>query len=321
MDPCLHPDDRNHGLPLMKINFPALFQTSFNKYKVFFIFGNDPVVRDRAILFIQKQISLPLKIQTEADISKTLPDQRSLFEDQALPFLTLVSNVTDKILAFLPQLREGFFIFTSDKARAGSKLVNHFSADANALAIAAYEAPLIQREFNALVEGMNLTPSFQESLFKTYQNNFHGLLAVLQKIKIFGDVTPEKQELFLETPSFSADLAPLLEAFLLKDLKKVAAVLNVLASDEIIAALRALSRSFMTLFDLTRLRESKMAINWQKLSPPIFFKEQPLFEAALLKWRPNEIQDFFKILLSLEEKVKYSSYGASQIGQVLLRML
>jgi DNA polymerase III delta subunit len=302
----------------MKINFPTLFQTSLNKYKVFFIFGNDPIVRERAILFIQKQFALPLKIQADTDISKAFPDQISLFEDQALPFLTLVHNVTDKILGCLPQLREGVFIFTSEKARAGSKLVNHFTADANSLAIAAYEAPLIQREFHALIQGMDLAPPFQESLFKSYLNNFHGFLATLEKIKLFGDISPEQQELFLESPTSSADLAPLLEAFLVKDSKRAAQAINALASDETIAVLRALSRSFMTLFDLTRFREAKMAINWQKLSPPVFFKEQPLFEAALLKWKPKEIQDFLKTLLFLEEKVKYSSYGSSQVGQALL---
>jgi DNA polymerase III delta subunit len=305
----------------MKINFPNLFQTLLNKYKIFFIFGNDPVVSERAIQYIQKMTPLSVRIQSEGEILKPASHQPSLFEEKTSSFLTLVPNVTDKILGSLDQLGEGLFIFTSEKARAGSKLVTHFSGDSQTLAIAAYEAPLIQGEFKTLVEGMNLTSAFQESLFKIYQNDFYGLLAALEKIKLFGEINPEHYDLFLDGSSLSEDMGPLLKAFLLKDPRKALNTFHAISSSESISLLRALSRAFMTLFELTHYKRSKTAINWQKLSPPVFFKEQPLFEAALLKWKLDDVRIFLQTLLFLEEKVKYSSYGSSQVGQALLERL
>lgn len=305
----------------MKINFPSLFQTSLSKYRFFFIFGNEEEMFERISIFLQKKLSFPLHMITEKELLTSSSSQISLFDDPSTPSLTFVSSVTDKLLTHLDYLKEGTFIFTSEKARAQSKLVTYFTQSPCSLAIAAYSSPIVMSEFDFLTSEMDLPMSFKDLLFKAYQNDYRGLLGALEKIKLFGKISEDHYYSFL-TPAFSTtELTPLLHAFLLKDSKKVVETFSLLNSADLILFLRTIGRAFQALFELMPFRRSPASISWQKLALPIFFKDQPIYQAALSKWQKEEILSFLESLLSLEEKIKYRSFTPSQTSHDLLRFL
>ena len=134
---------------------------------------------------MQKTFSCPLEVKTETDLLRSSASQASLFNEGPGASLTLVSQVTDKVIN---HLSEGIFIFTSTKARATSKLVTHFTSAPRSLAIAAYASPLTTPEFESMIGGMILDDTFKGELLKAYQNDYIGLLGELQKIKLFGEV-------------------------------------------------------------------------------------------------------------------------------------
>lgn len=305
----------------MKINFPALFRTPLQKYNFFFIFGNDVSVFERALSFLKKQLACPVQLKTEEDVFTHMQMPLSLFEEQASPSLTFVPHVTDKLLKGIDGLKEGPFIFTSEKARAGSKLVTYFSQSPTSLAITAYASPLTTFEFEFLAEGLNLTASFKARLFKTYENDYKGLLTALEKIKLYGDVSPDQFDQFLSTSNSTDELVPLIHSCLLKNLEKATTSFSALGSADLIPLLRTLSRSFQILFELMPFKKSPKTILWQGLSVPVFFKDQPLYEAALAKWCTEDIHSFLETVLTLEQQVKFSTLPLSSFKQKLLDLL
>lgn len=302
----------------MKANFPSLFKTPINKYKYFFIYGNDLTVFDRIVLFINKTFSSAIQIKSEKELLTSTFPQNSLFEDTQDHPLTLVLNVTDKILTHVDQLGEGPFIFTSEKARAQSKLVTYFSSSPHSLAIAAYASPLTTSEFEFLAGDLNLPVSFKGLLFKTYQNDYMGLLATFEKIKVYGDVPESAYPLFLDSPSASDDLQPLLYSFLLRNQRKASEILSTINPTEMIPFLRNLLRTFQTLYELMPYKNRPESIGWQSLKPPIFFKDQPLYQSALSRWSVGQVLSFLETLLKLECKVKYEKLTLSQMSQELM---
>jgi DNA polymerase III delta subunit len=303
----------------MKTNFSSLFKTPINKYKYFFIYGNDLVVFDRIILYITRSTSSSLDIKSEKELLAHSFQQPSLFEEPQNKSLHLVSNVTDKIISHLDQLGEGTFIFTSEKARAQSKLVTHFSASPLSLAIAAYASPLTTSEFEFLAGDLDLPASFRGLLFKAYQNDYMGLLAAFEKIKLYGDVPESAYPSFLESSSPSDDLQSLIHPLLLKNLKMASEILSTVNSADLILALRSLLRAFQTLYELMPYKDRPDSIIWQKLTPPIFFKDQPIYQAALSKWSVEQVKGLLETLLELEYKVKYEKLSLSQLIQELMK--
>lgn len=305
----------------MKINFPTLFQTPLQKYRFFFIFGNDKEVFERAIYFIQKTLQRSLELRDEKDVLKPEVSQPSLFANSEEKSICLVSPVTDKILSQLETLKEGLFIFTSEKARAASKLVTTFSSAPESLAIAAYASPILSSEFNFLVEDMNLSKTFKDLLLKTYQNDYQGLFSTLAKIKLYGEVPENHYDSFLETSGVSDDVSPILHAFLNRDSKSVTQSFASLSAVDLIPFLRNLTRTFQTLYELLPFKKSTSNIPWQSLTSPVFFKDQPLYQAALPRWQEAEVLSFLESLLILERQIKYASFSLSQVKhQLLLRI-
>lgn len=306
----------------MKINFSSLFQVPLQKYKFFFIFGNDDGVFERALFFLQKKLGSPFQIKREEELLTSTGSRISLFANlEEAPSLFLILAVTDKLLKHVDQLQAGIFIFTSEKARAQSKLVTYFTQSSNSLAIAAYASPLLMTEFNFLVSEMVLPPPFKDLLFKTYQNDYRGLVSTLEKIKLFGEFSEEHYDFFLKDFSISEELTPLLHGFLLKNLKKITEAFSLVNHADVIPFLRLLNRSFQTLCELMPFTKSPQTISWQTLTPPVFFKEQPLYEAALSHWNSTDVHHFLEGLLTLEWKVKYSALTLSQVRQSLLDLI
>ena len=304
----------------MKINFPSLFNASVHKYKFFFIYGNDLSVFDRIIFFLSQKLSFSLQIKSEKELLTSPCSQQSLFEDTQNRVLNLTLNVSDKILNHIDQMGEGIFIFTSEKARAQSKLVTHFSNSPLSLAIAAYSSPLMASEFDFLVRELTLPALFRGLLFKAYQNDYMGLLAALEKIKLYGEVPESVYASFLESPS-SEDLPFSNHPFLLRNVKKVSEVLLTVSASDMIPFLRSLLRSFQTLYELMPFKQKPDSIVWQKLPTPVFFKDQPLYQAALLRWHTDEILFFLESLLKLECKIKYERIPLSQVSQELMQII
>lgn len=297
----------------MKINFPALFQTPLHKYKIFLIFGNDPTVFERAQFFLQKKLSLSPKTLAENELGSAISFQPSLFESPEERSLYLIFNASDKILSHLDHLKGGVYIFTSEKARAQSKLVLHFTKALDALAIGAYASPLTVQEFEFLTEEMSLSPTVKGQLFKAYQNDYRGLLNTLAQLRLYGNDVPDSSHAFFLNPSSSEEFMFPIHGFLGRDLKKATETTSHLISTDLIPFLRALTRSFLTLLELMPFKGSSTPIGWHSLRVPVFFKDQPLFETALKKWNKEDVSIFLKNLLELEYKIKYSGYTASHV--------
>lgn len=302
----------------MKITFPALFKADINKYKFFFIYGNDLVVFERIITFINKNFSYSIEEKSEKDLLAESGLQRSLFEENELKSLSLVPNVSDKIMNHLEQLREGIYLFTSEKARAQSKLVTYFGNSSKSLAISAYASPLIPAEFEFLVGDLNLPSAFKGSLFKAYQNDYMGLLDGLEKIKLYGDVPESMYASFLEPHPMEDDLKALVHSLLLKNLKKVSEQLLTVNASDSITLLRTLIHSFQILHSMMPFKQKPQAIPWQNLPSPVFFKDQPIYQSALSHWSVEQVVSFLETLLNLEYKVKYERLTLSQVSQELI---
>ncbi|MDI9638179.1 hypothetical protein QM565_20875 [Geitlerinema splendidum] len=304
----------------MKINFPALFQTPLQKYNLFLIYGNDEEVFERTLLFLQKKFIATFESKTEEELRNTPQPKLSLFEN-SLPSLTLISNVTDKVIPLLDHLKEGIYVFTSQKARAQSKLVTFFSGSTTSIAIAAYTAPISSSEFEFLTQGLQLPVSFQMNLFKVYQNDWRGLLGVLDKMRLFGDLGEEEYSFFLQSSPSHDESGLLTQAFLLKNVKEALICFSMINKTELIPLLRSLSRSFQTLLNLLLIKARGKAIPWTTLTPPIFFKEQPLYERALSRWKEKEVLHFLETLLTAEQDIKFSALGFTALERRLLHCL
>lgn len=305
----------------MKINFPSLFKTDISKYKFFFIHGNDLVVFERITVFLNKKLSCPLEVKSEKELLADSGLQPSLFEKNTNKSLILVPQVSDKIINHLDQIGEGIYIFTSEKARAQSKLVTHFSSSSQSLAISAYASPLTPAEFDFLGGDLNLPARLKGLLFKAYQNDYMGLLGALEKIKLYGDVPESMYSSFTESYATEEDLKMLVHGFLLKNLKKVSGHLLTVNSSDIISLLRTLTHSFQILYGLMPFKKNPQAIAWQQLPSPVFFKDQPMYQAALSHWSGEQVLSFLQSLLKLEYKVKHERLTLSQVSQGLMRKL
>lgn len=304
----------------MKINFPSLFQTPLQKYKFFLIYGNDEEVFERTLFFLQRKLGANFVTKTEEELRNTSYQQISLFQEN-LSSLTLVPNVTDKLLPLLESLKEGFYVFTSQKARAQSKLVTFFSQSSTSLAIAAYAAPLSTSEFEFLTHEINLPVSFKGNLFKAYQSDCEGLLSALDKIRLYGDLQKEDYSHFLHPSPLHEESGQLIHAFLLKNVKEALAGFSKVNKTELIPLLRGLSRSFQTLLNLLSIKAAGKVISWTTLTPPIFFKEQPLYERALFLWKEKEVIRFLETLLSAEQDIKFSALSFTALERRLLHCL
>jgi DNA polymerase III delta subunit len=304
----------------MKINFPSLFQTPLQKYKFFLIYGNDEEVFERTLFFLQRKLGANFVTKIEEELRTTSYQQISLFQEN-VPSITLVPNVTDKVLPLLESLKEGIYVFTSQKARAQSKLVTFFSQSSTSLAIAAYAAPLSSSEFEFLTHEMNLPASFKGSLFKAYQSDCGGLLSTLDKIRLYGDLQEEDYSHFLHPSPLHEESGQLIHAFLLKNIKEALAGFSKVNKTELIPLLRGLSRSFQTLLNLLSIKAAGKVISWTTLTPPIFFKEQPLYERALSQWKEKEVLRFLETLLSAEQDVKFSALSFTALERRLLHCL
>lgn len=303
----------------MKITFPALFKAEIQKYKFFFIYGNDLVVFQRSIVFLNKKFSCSIEEKSEKDFLADSGLQRSLFEDNERKSLILVSNVSDKLINCLDQIDEGIYIFTSEKARAQSKLVTYFGSSSQSLAVSAYASPLIPAEFEFLAGGLNLPASFKGLLFKAYQDDYMGLLDTLEKIKLYGDVPESMYASFLESHAREEDLHALVHGILLKNLKKVSDQLFLINASDLISLLRTLSRSFQILYSIMPFKKNPQAISWQNLPSPVFFKDQPIYQSALSHWSVEQVIAFLETLLKLEYQVKHERLTLSQVSQAVMR--
>lgn len=303
----------------MKINFPSLFQTPVQNYNFFFIYGNDSIAFERTLSFIQRKLSLPLQIKTEETVLSQSGTQASLFNNQKK--MTLIPNVSDKILKNIDKLKDDIFIFTSEKARAQSPLVLHFNQSSSSLAISAYPSPLISSEFEYLVEEMNLPISFKRLLFRAYQNDYMELLSILEKIKLYGDVPEAHYESFLKESALPETLTPLIHAILLRNKNEAISFFSKINITELISFFRLLLISFQTLYEIIPYQKTSSSIPWKTLKSSIFFKEQPLYERALSKWSSDDVQSVLQTLLSLEYHIKFSGQILSHTRHELLRLL
>jgi DNA polymerase III delta subunit len=302
---------------MAKINFSSLFQTPLHPYKHFFVFGSESSLFERAISFLQKRLGASLEVKTEADLLGPLASQLSLFGNTDRLPLICVPNATDKSLTFLSTLPAGNFVFTSEKARAQSKLTTYFSTSPSSLAIAAYPSPLTMTELDFMAEGLTLPSDFKNQLMKTYINDRLGLLSALEKVKLVGDIKEPQYELFLQTDPLLGGFTPLRNAILLKDKPQIIDLFFHISSADLIPFLRILTRSFLTLSEISCWR----FIPWKNLTVPVFFKEQPLFEAAKPRWSFEEISLFLQTLLFLESKIKSASFSTSHVCHILVEKM
>ena len=304
----------------MKINFSSLFVTPLDKYRFFFIFGNDSSIFSRATLYIEQKLSASITTKSEGHILETTQTPPSLFSDHASSKkIILVPNVTDKIIKKIESMNDGIYIFSSDKARAKSKLVTYFSQNPHSLAISFYDSPISTSEFEFLVHGRNIPDEMKGLLLKAYQNDYMGLCSALNKIQLFGEISEDQYEQFLSPSDTNIDNTSIIHGFLLKDIKMVSSNLFLYNPANIILLLRSMSRSFQSLYALLPYKNQPSMISWNRISPAVFFKEQNMYVEALKRWNAKEIQNILNELLTLEYQFKFSTVPLSKVYQSLSR--
>ena len=176
-------------------------------------------------------------------------------------------------------------------------------------------------ELNTFAEGLSLSTEFKKDLFKTYQNDYAGLINIIETLKLIGEDAEKYASFILDNSPLPEGANTLLEGILSRDVKKLSTALSELSVTDFIPTVRLLTRSFLTLLELMPFKRSPQMIQWRALSTPPFFKDQPRFEAALVRWDSKDILAFLETLLSLEKATKQGSLTSPQFSQTLLSLV
>ena len=282
----------------MKINFDKLFSTSLESNRVFLVFGNDRSVIERSILYL-KQIKGPtLEITEKEYLEQSVIDTPSLFEDFNTN-TTIITAATDKSLKkFKASTDTQTYIFTSESLRTTSSFVKFVQSMPDGMTIGCYEAPLLRTEFNFYLKQFNLSQEQLNLIFQAYSNqpdefyNFTKLLGLS-----YDSSCPDLINQLMKSKVLPhSDNQTLL--FINNQPKAIAHELP-LPTELYIPTLRSIVRSLLTLYELKIIHYQK-----DRLSKPLFFKDQPHYLTAARKASSESIKSRYENLLQTEKAIK-----------------
>jgi hypothetical protein len=285
----------------MKINFDKLFSTNLESARVFLVFGNDASVIQRALLYL-KEIKISVLEITEKDfIDLPALGTPSLFEDFNKD-IKLITGTTEKSLKKFKTLSDTeTYIFTSQTLRTTSSFVKYVQSLPDGLAIGCYEAPLLRTELNFYLKEFSLPQEQLSAIYHAFTHqpdefyNFTKLLALLH-----GSSGPDDISKLINTKEIpDSDNQTLL---FINNLKKSIAHEFPLPAEQYITVLRSIIRGLLTLYELK-------AINYQKdkLTKPLFFKDQAHYLTAARKDSSRTIKSRYEKLLLTEKAIKSSN--------------
>lgn len=282
----------------MKINFDKLFSTNLDSTRIFLVFGNDPSVIQRALLYIKGLRTSVHEITENEFIDLPPVATPSLFEDLNRN-TKFIMGATDKSLKKLKTISgTETYIFTSQTLRTTSSFVKYVQSLPGGLAIGCYEAPLLRPELNFYLKEFNLLQDQLNTIYKTFSNqpdefyNFTKLLALS-----YDPSNADTINQLLKTKGLpDSDNHTLL---FINNVKKLIAQELPLPNEQYITTLRSVLRGLLTLYELK-------AINYQKekLSKPLFFKDQAHYLAAARKDSLKTIMSRCEKLLQTEKAIK-----------------
>lgn len=285
----------------MKINFDKLFSTSLESTRIFLVFGNDSSVIQRALFYLKNTKTSVLEITEKQFIDLPALGTPSLFEDLSQS-TRLITGATDKSLKKIKTLSgTESYIFTSQTLRTTSSFVKFVQSLPEGLAIGCYESPLLRPELNFYLKEFNLLPDQLNAIYKAFANqpdefyNFSKLLA----LSYDSSNTDIISQLIKTKEQPDSDNHTLL---FINNVKRLIAQEFPLPKEQYITTLRSVLRGLVTLYELK-------AVNYQKdkLSKPLFFKDQAHYLAAARKDSLKTIKSRYEKLLQTEKSIKSSN--------------
>lgn len=179
--------------------------------------------------------------------------------------------------------------------------------------------------------GLTLAPGTGERLLATSNNDLGILASELQKFALYLDASPEQPQRLdtehlqlLGADSAEDDMFALVAALTSGNAVAVERQLHLLTGTSAIPALRAMARR------LLQMAEARAAVDRgtppdaavKALRPPVFWKEQAAFAAALAQWPAARIRQALAAMLAGERAIKQpSSPGDISGWQALLTIL
>jgi len=180
-------------------------------------------------------------------------------------------------------------------------------------------------------QGLTLAPGVGERLLATSNNDLGILASELQKFALYLDASPEQPQRLeadhlhlLGAESAEDDMFALVAALTGGNPTAVERQLRLLTGTSAIPALRAMARRLLQMAEARAAmdRGTPPAAAVKALRPPVFWKEQDAFAAALAQWPAARIRQALAAMLAGERAIKQpSSPGDIPGWQALLTIL
>ena len=237
----------------------------------------------------------------------------SLFEDKKILF---IENATEKIFSIVNQIiediRDNKLIIFAEALDKKSKLRNFFEKTENAAAIACYEDNEISIK-NILMKRLKsfqgLTPENINLIIENSNLDRVKLNNELNKIILYFDkkiIDNEKLHELLDI-KINEDFNHLKDAALSGDRAKTNRLLSetIIENEKNVLYINIINQRLNKLYEVlenSKLSNLSNAIN--KMKPPIFWKDKPMFLNQSKKWSAAKIRNIINKSYNLETEIK-----------------
>ena len=251
---------------------------------------------------------------------------QSLFEGNEL---IIISQVTDKILKNITEIinkeiSQTIFLLKSDSLDKKSKIRALFEKNKNLITIPVYEDNfntqsyivekfLKKNNIKLSRESVNLIINRSNGDRKNLNIELEKILnySLSNKNIDFGNI--EK----LTNLSANYEFSDLVDAFLLKDIKKISKIFNEnnYSNEDCIIIIRSLLSKSKRLINIIELNNTVNNIDKviSSIKPPIFWKEKESVKKQAISWKLEELKDKAYKMNDIELLVKNNNYNSLNI--------
>jgi DNA polymerase III delta subunit len=248
--------------------------------------------------------------------------QSDLFSEKGASSIVVLEEVSDKNAkryhSFLDSGIKGSLILTSLKMRAASSLVQEAQKSPGQWAVACYPLGLPEKGLIIQKKAHTLGIRFSKEALQmiSIAIDLEDLSATLEKLSLWGDseVCSETLESCLGQGNFlfEGDLAYILSGRQEVPFQKWMAQAK---TEDVLQGLRQAGRHFMNLLCVQSGLHSQRPLDESlaELSPPIFFKQLPLFKAHLRQWSLAQLLVSLSLLARAELLLKKRPFDRGYI--------
>lgn len=305
----------------MKVEALSVLKGQVPAAKKFIVVGTDEAYVSYCTSVLKSQMgtgfsvkTLPQQVVLETP-HEVFSTQLDLFSDSASKALVVVLGATDKILPVLKTHTDsGDPLILAGESYAQTKKLQKLFADTpdHVLVSAFLNGPQDYSLFlDRLSEDCNLSLSKEarEKLIHLMREGLIDVIQEMEKLALYGGghVTLEDVENSC-APHDEGQIAELAEALCLKSFDKTIQNYDRLKKGgaEDIFILRALTNHFSKFLDLKGFVEQGMPLSraFMMTAPPIFQKQQPLYQKTFERWSEGDIRKLLGHLQAGEVRIK-----------------